>query len=82
MDALFLQSARSLATLDKSQDHKDLAATYRFQCIRSINNALSSESTWTSDSTISKVVIMGSDQVSMACPFMAHTTYMDIADYW
>lgn len=63
--ALFLQSCRSLEALNTSQSYTKMSTKYRLQCIQSTKAALSTNyATQISDSTIAKVMIMASEEVS------------------
>ncbi|CAH0043742.1 unnamed protein product [Clonostachys solani] len=61
--AMFLQSCRSLASLATTRAYEDLSTGYRLQCIRSTNASLSKAVTQTSDATISKVMILASEEI-------------------
>ncbi|CAI6073341.1 unnamed protein product [Clonostachys chloroleuca] len=60
--AVFLQSCRSLATLATTSAYEDLSTKYRLQCIRSTNASLSKAVTQANDATISKVMILASEE--------------------
>ncbi|VUC21487.1 unnamed protein product [Clonostachys rosea] len=60
--AVFLQSCRSLASLATTKAYDDLSTEYRLQCIRSTNASLSKAESQANDATISKVMILASEE--------------------
>ncbi|KAF7557937.1 hypothetical protein G7Z17_g328 [Cylindrodendrum hubeiense] len=65
LQALFLQSCRSLGMLSGSQSYDSMYAAYKHQCIRFTNKSLSFDNTRFSDATIAMVMVLLSESYSL-----------------
>ena len=68
LSGLLLSACRSLAPQDRqstaaSDDYSHMALRYKYECIRTTNNAITSEGMSVKDATISVVLFMCADEV-------------------